>query len=38
MSFPKFESDSFCVGGRHISAPKNIYGEINRKGKKILIG
>jgi len=38
MSFQKFEKDSYCVGGRHRSATKNIYGSINSKGSKILIG
>ena len=38
MSFRKFKSDSFCVGGRHRSATKNIYGEITSKGSKVLIG
>ena len=43
MSFQKFKSDSFCVGGRHRSATKNIVGviTINKKsGKevKLLVG
>ena len=38
MSFQKFKSDSYCVGGRHRSATKNIYGDIISKGSKILIG
>ena len=38
MSFQKFESDSYCVGGRHRSATKNVYGDITAKGKKALIG
>ena len=43
MSFQKFKSDSYCVGGRHKSATKNIVGEmtINKKtGKdvKLLVG
>ena len=28
MSFQKFKSDSYCVGGRHRNATKNIVGEI----------
>ena len=36
MSFQKFEKDSYCVGGRHRSSTKNIYGSINSKGSKIL--
>ena len=35
MSFPKFKSDSFCVGGRHRSATKNIFGDITSKGSKV---
>ena len=43
MSFQKFKSDSYCLGGRHRSATKNIVGDItiNKKtGKevKLLIG
>ena len=37
MSFQKFETDSYCVGGRHRSATINIYGDITSKGK-VLIG
>ena len=43
MSFQEFQSDSYCVGGRHPSATKNIVGDItiNKKtGKevKLLVG
>ena len=43
MSFQKFETDSYYVGGRHKSATKNIVGDIsiNKKtGKevKLLVG
>ena len=43
MSFNKFKTDSYCVGGRHRSGTKNIVGEItiNKKtGKevKLLVG
>ena len=43
MSFQKFKSDSYCVGGRHRTATKNILGDItiNKKtGKevKLLVG
>ena len=38
MSFQKFKSDSFCVGGRHRSATVKIYGDITSKGSKVLIG
>ena len=35
MSFQKFKSDSYCVGGRHRSATVKIYGDIT---SKVLIG
>ena len=43
MSFQKFKSDSYCVGGRHRSAKKNIVGDItiNKKSGnevKLLVG
>ena len=43
MSFQKFKTNSYCVGGRHQSATKNIVGDItiNKKtGKevKLLVG
>ena len=38
MSFQKFKSDSFCVGGRHKSGAVKIYGDITSKGSKVLIG
>ena len=43
MTFQKFKTDSYCVGGRHRSANKNIVGDItiNKKtGKevKLLVG
>ena len=38
MSFQKFKSDSYCVGGRHRSATVKIYGDITSKRSKILIG
>ena len=38
MSFQKFKSDSFCVGGRHKSSTVKIYGDITSKGSKVLIG
>ena len=36
MSFNKFKSDSYCVGGRHRSATAKIYGDITCKGSKVL--
>ena len=38
MSFNKFKSDSYCVGGRHRSATVKIYGDITSKGSKVLFG
>ena len=38
MSFQKFKTDSYCVGGRHRSATVKIYGDITNKGSKVLIG
>ena len=38
MSFQKFKTDSYCVGGRHRSATMKIYGDITSKGSKVLIG
>ena len=38
MSFNKFKSDSYCVGGRHRSATVKIYGDITSKGSKVLLG
>ena len=36
MSFQKFKSESYCVGGRHKSSTKNIVGDItiNKKSGK----
>ena len=38
VSFQKFETDSYCVGGRHRSATIKIFGDITSKGSKVLIG
>ena len=38
MSFQKFKSDSYCVGGRHRSATVKICGDITSKGNKVIIG
>ena len=43
MSFQKFKSDSYCVGGRHKSGTKDIVGDITihkKTGKedKLLVG
>ena len=42
-SSQKFQSDSYCVGGRHKSGTKNIVGEIRNNKKtgkevKLLVG
>ena len=43
MSFQKFKSDSYCVGGRHKSGTKNIVGDKTNNKKsgkevKLLVG
>ena len=38
MSFKKYKSDKYCIGGRQRSGTKNIYGSIASKGSKVLIG
>ena len=38
MGFQKFETDIYCVGGRHKCATTKIYGDITSKGSKVLIG
>ena len=38
MSFQKFKTDTYCVGGRHRSATIKINGDITSKGSKVLIG
>ena len=38
MSFNKFESDSYCVGGRNRSATVKNFGDITSKWSKVLIG
>ena len=38
MTSNRFKTDSYCVGGRHRSATKHIYGDITSKGSKVLIG
>ena len=43
MSSQKFQSDSYCVGGRHRSGTKNIVGEVRNNKKtgkeiKLLVG
>ena len=38
MTFQKFKSDNYCVGGRHRSDTVKLYGDITSKGCKVLIG
>ena len=38
MTFDKFETIIYCVGGRHTSGTKNTYGSITGKGSEVLIG
>ena len=38
MSFQKFKSSSYCVGGRHRSATVKIYGDSTSRGSKVLNG
>ena len=38
MSFQKFKTDSYCVGGRHRSATVKMYGDTTFKDSKVLIG
>ena len=38
MSFNKFESDSYCVGGRHRSSTTKVYGNITSEVNKVPIG
>ena len=37
MTFNKFKTHSYCVGGRHRSATVKIYGDVTSKGSKVLI-
>ena len=37
MSFQKFKTDSYCVGGRHPYSTRNIYVGITSKVSKVLI-
>ena len=38
MSFHKFETNSYCVGGRHLSKTINIKGDVTPNGRKMLVG
>ena len=37
MSFNKFRSDSYCVGGRHRSGTVKNCGEKTSNGSKVII-
>ena len=38
MRYQKRKTDRYCVGSRHRSATKNIYGDITSRGSKVLKG
>ena len=38
MSFQKFKTDSYCVGGRHRYSTKNNFGDTISEGSKVVIG
>ena len=38
MSFQKYQSDSYCAGGRHRSATTKFYGDLSSKISKVIIG
>ena len=38
MTFNKFETNSYSVGGRHLSATAKTYGDITSKASKVLFG
>ena len=38
MSFQKFESNSYCVGGKHHTRTTDIKGDVTSNGRKMLIG
>ena len=38
MRFNKFENNSYCVGGRHLSKTLNIKGDVTSNGRKMLVG
>ena len=38
MTFQKFKSDSYCVGGRKKSSTVKFDGDISSKVKKVIIG
>ena len=36
--YKKFTTNSYCVGGKHYSGTKNIYGDVTQTGRKLLRG
>ena len=38
MSFQKFKSDSYCVGGRHRSSTIKFHADKTSKGSKVIFG
>ena len=38
MSLWKFQCDSYCFGGRHRPAIKNVFVDITSEGNRLLIG
>ena len=38
MSFQKFETNSYCVGGKHYSGTINSKGDMTPNSRKMLIG
>ena len=38
MTFQNFQTDNFCVGGRHRPSTKVFYVDITSKVSKVLIG
>ena len=38
MSCQKFKTGSYCVGCRHKSAAKYIYGDLTSKSSEVVIG
>ena len=38
MTFNKFKTDTYCVGGRHRPATVKVYGDVTSKRSKVLIG
>ena len=37
MTLNNIETNSYCLGGRHLSATRNIYGNVASKGIKFYL-